>query len=37
MNYQEPIVKIIVMQVTDVCTLSKEADDPWDDPNWKGN
>lgn len=34
MNYQEPIVKIILLQVMDVCTTSQEAEDPWDDPNW---
>ena len=33
MNYQEPIVKIILLQVMDVCTTSQEAEDPWNDPN----
>lgn len=37
MNYQEPIIKIIMVQVEDVCTLSKEANDPWDNPNWQGD
>ena len=34
MNYQEPIVEIILLQVVDVCTTSQEAEDPWNDPNW---
>ena len=34
MNYQEPIVKIILLQVMDVCTTSQEAEDPWADSNW---
>ena len=33
-NYQEPIVKIILLQVMDVCTASQEVEDPWNDPNW---
>ena len=33
-NYQEPIVKIILLQVEDVCTVSQEFDDPWNDPDW---
>jgi hypothetical protein len=36
-NYQEPIVKIILLQVTDVCTASQEAEDPWADSNWNNN
>ena len=33
-SYQEPVLKIILLQHTDICTASKEEDDPWDDPNW---
>ena len=32
--YEKPIVKIILFQEDDVYTLSQEAEDPWDDPNW---
>ena len=32
--YEKPIVKVILLQVDDVYTLSQEAEDPWDDPNW---
>ena len=33
-NEIEPIVKIILLQVMDVCTTSQEAEDPWNDSNW---
>ena len=34
MNYQEPIIEIIIYQVVDVCTASQEMEDPWNDSNW---
>ena len=36
-NYQEPIIKIIMLQPADICTLSQEEEDPWGDPNWKND
>ena len=32
--YEKPIIKVILLQVDDVYTLSQEYDDPWDDSNW---
>ena len=33
-KYEEPVVKILVYQSTDVCAASQEADDPWNDADW---
>ena len=32
--YEKPIVKVILLQVDDVYTLSQEVEDPWNDSNW---
>ncbi len=33
-NYQEPIIKIMFLPESDVCTLSLEEEDPWNDSDW---
>ena len=36
-KYQEPIIKIIFFECSDVCTFSQDAEDPWGDSNWNNN